>query len=91
MAGFNKAKRADVWIKMLEIGPSGSGKSVGALRVGTGLAKKCNSGLAYIGTEGSRDLYYADKYDYDLLQMNGRRSTTFMIRCPEILSRTGES
>ena len=69
MAGFVKAKREQVWIKAILVGPSGCGKSVGALRVATGLAKKCDSRVAYIGTEGSRDLYYASNYDYDLLQI----------------------
>ena len=69
MAGFVKAKREQVWIKAILVGPSGCGKSVGALRVGSGLAKKCDSRVAYIGTEGSRDLYYASNYDYDLLQI----------------------
>lgn len=69
MAGFVKAKREQVWVKAILVGPSGCGKSVGALRVATGLAKKCDSRVAYIGTEGSRDLYYASTYDYDLLQI----------------------
>lgn len=69
MAGFIKAKRQMVWTKMLLTGASGSGKSMGAIRVATGLAEKCDSRIAYIGTEGSRDLYYSDKYDYDLLQI----------------------
>lgn len=66
---FVKAVRELVWLKILMAGPSGCGKSKSALRVAEGLAKKCNSGIAYIGTEGSRDLYYADDHDYDLLQL----------------------
>ena len=69
MAGFVKAVREKVWLKILMAGPSGCGKSKSALRVAEGLAKKCNSSIAYIGTEGSRDLYYADDHDYDLLQL----------------------
>ena len=69
MAGFVTAKRKQVWTKTLLTGPSGSGKSVGALRVATGLANKCGSRVAYIGTEGSRDLYYSDRWEYDLLQI----------------------
>lgn len=69
MAGFKRAKREQVWVKMLLEGASGSGKSKSALRVATGLAKECGSEIAYIGTEGSRDLYYSDEYQYDLLQL----------------------
>ena len=40
-----------------------------ALKMATGIAKKCNSGIAYIGTEGSRNKYYANEFDYDLLEL----------------------
>ena len=66
---FKKAKREQVWVKVLLTGPSGCGKSMSALRMATGLAKKCGSDIAYIGTEGSRDLYYSDKFTYDILQI----------------------
>ena len=69
MAGFKKAKREQVWIKCLITGPSGSGKSYSALRVAKGIAEECKSDIAYVGTEGSRDLYYSDEFDYDLLQI----------------------
>ena len=49
--GFQKAKREQVWLKVLLSGASGSGKSYSALKMATGIAKKCNSGIAYIGTE----------------------------------------
>lgn len=67
--GFQKAKREQVWLKVLLSGASGSGKSYSALKVATGIAKKCNSGIAYIGTEGSRNKYYANEFDYDLLEL----------------------
>lgn len=67
--GFQKAKREQVWLKVLLSGASGSGKSYSALKIATGLAKQCNSGIAYIGTEGSRNKYYSDEFDYDLLEL----------------------
>lgn len=39
------------------------------LKMATGIAKKCNSGIAYIGTEGSRNKYYANEFSYDLLEL----------------------
>lgn len=69
MAGFQKAKREQVWIKVLLSGASGSGKSYSALRMATGIAKSCKSKIAYIGTEGSRNKYYADEFEYDLLEL----------------------
>lgn len=67
---FQKAEREQVWLKVLLSGPSGSGKSYSALKLATGIAKRCKSKIAYIGTEGSRNKYYADKFDYDLLELD---------------------
>lgn len=73
--GFKKAKRDNIFAKVLTIAPSGGGKSYGSLRVAKGIvdALSKDSGqeerIAYIGTEGSRDKYYADEFDYDLLQL----------------------
>ena len=67
--GFEKAKREKVWIKALLTGPSGAGKSYSALRLATGIAKKCDSKIAYVGTEHSRDKYYANEFEYDLMQL----------------------
>ena len=69
LAGFQKAKREKIWLKVLLSGPSGCGKSYSALRIAKGIAKKCGSDIAYIGTEGSRNKYYADEFDYDLLEL----------------------
>lgn len=73
--GFKKAIRDDIFAKVLFISPSGGGKSFSALRVAKGMSKaleektgeECR--IAYIGTENSRDTYYADEFDYDLLQI----------------------
>ncbi len=67
--GFQKAKREQVWLKVLLSGASGCGKSYSALKLATGIAKKCNSEIAYIGTEGSRNKYYANEFNYDLLEL----------------------
>lgn len=67
--GFQKAKREQVWLKVLLSGASGSGKSYSALKLATGIASQCGSGIAFIGTEGSRNKYYADEFDYDLLEL----------------------
>lgn len=67
--GFQKAKREQVWLKVLLSGASGCGKSYSALKLAKGIAGKCESSIAYIGTEGSRNKYYADEFDYDLLEL----------------------
>ncbi len=69
--GFKKAVREKVWLKISMTGTSGSGKTTSALRLATGLAKKCNSDIAFISSEGSRTLYNADKFNYDVLELDG--------------------
>lgn len=63
---FIKAVRALVWLKIQLVGTSGSGKTTSALLIAKGLAKKMNSRIAFISTEKSRTLYNADKFDYDV-------------------------
>ena len=81
MASFVKAVREKVYSKTLLTGPSGSGKSMCALELATGLYRKTGgpgSGIAYIGTEGDRDKLYAGvkskhgdyTFEYDLLQLS---------------------
>lgn len=67
---FVKAERKKVWLRISLGGTSGSGKSYSGLRVATGIAKKCNSRIAFISTEKSRTLYYADQFDYDVLELD---------------------
>ena len=73
--GFKKAIREDIWVKACVIAPSGGGKSFSSLRMASGLAKKLSEKtgneerIAYIGTERSRDKYYANEFDYDLDQV----------------------
>lgn len=75
---FVKAVREKVYLKVLLTGASGSGKSQSALELATGIAKKCGSDIAYIGTEGDRDKLYAQckskhgdyTFEYDLLQLS---------------------
>lgn len=65
---FQKAKREQLWAKIMLAGPSGSGKSYSALRMAKGLAEKCGSRVAAIDTENGRIRYYADEFDFDDIQ-----------------------
>ncbi len=76
---FKKATRQKVHAKILLSGPSGAGKSQSACELATGILRGCGgSGIAYIGTEGDRDLLYAQmksehgdySFEYDLCQLD---------------------
>lgn len=67
---FQKAKREQVWTKLLLAGPSGSGKTYTALRLAKGIANKAGGRVAAIDTENGRIRYYADEFDFDDLQLD---------------------
>ena len=69
MAGFQKAKREKIWLKVLMAGSSGSGKTFSALRVAKGIAQKADGKVASIDTENGRIRYYANEFDFDDLQL----------------------
>ena len=67
--GFQKAKRAQIWLKVLLAGPSGSGKTFSALRLAKGIADAAGGRVAAIDTENGRIRYYANEFDFDDLQL----------------------
>lgn len=62
---FKKAARTKARLRMALIGPSGSGKTYSALELATGLGGR----IALIDTERGSGELYADKFDYDTLQL----------------------
>lgn len=63
---FKKAERAKVRLKVLLTGPSGAGKTKGALYLAQGL----NAGpVAAIDSENDRMLYYAEEFDFAHLSL----------------------
>lgn len=66
---FQKAKREQIWAKVLLNSPSGGGKTYSALRLATGMAQKCGSRVAAIDTENGRIRYYANEFDFDDMQL----------------------
>ena len=69
MAGFQKAKKEKIFLKVLLAGASGSGKSFSALRLATGIVNKTGGRIAAIDTEAGRIRYYANEFDFDDLQL----------------------
>lgn len=67
---FQKAKKEQIWAKILLNSPSGGGKTYSALRLATGIARKCGSRVAAIDTENKRIRYYANEFDFDDMQLD---------------------
>lgn len=67
---FQKATREKLYVKALLFGSSGSGKTYSALRLATGIYNKCGgTGIAVIDTESGRSRYYADEFNFDVLEL----------------------
>lgn len=68
---FQKAKKEKIYVKALLFGSSGSGKTYSALKLATGIYKKCGgTGIAVIDTEAGRSKYYANEFDFDILELS---------------------
>lgn len=78
MAGFviKKAKRERIYTKIALMAPSGGGKTYSSLRLATGMAEEIEketgepAKILMINTEQSRGYYYANEFNYDVLDMN---------------------
>lgn len=67
---FQKAKRQQIWLKILLAGASGSGKTYSAMRLAKGISQKSGGKVAAIDTENGRIRYYAGEFDFDDLQLS---------------------
>ena len=95
MKGFQKAVRENIWVKTLSIAPSGGGKTFSNLRLATGFAKELskNTGkeerIAYIDTESRRSTYYADQFDFDILEINAPFTPEKYIEAIDVAIKSG--
>ena len=70
-----KAKREKIYTKIALMAPSGGGKTYGALRLAKGMAEEIKSEtgkdakILMANTEAKRGYYYADEFDYDIVDM----------------------
>ncbi len=76
MSRIKRAKREAIYTKVLMGGCSGSGKTYSALRMATGMAEELTKitgkeqRICFIDSENRRSCYYADKFDYDILELD---------------------
>lgn len=76
MFQIKKAKREKISVKVALMAPSGGGKTYGALRLATGMAKEIEketgkkAKILMGNTEQKRGYYYADEFDYDIVDID---------------------
>lgn len=68
MMAFTKATKAKAKLRMAITGPSGAGKTMTALRIASGLGGK----IAVIDSEHLSASKYADRFDFDTCDLNGK-------------------
>ena len=71
-----KAKREKIYVKLALMAPSGGGKTYGGLRLATGMAEELkketgkDAKILLANTEGKRGYYYADEFNYDIVDID---------------------
>lgn len=71
-----KAKREKIFVKIALMAPSGGGKTYGSLRLATGMADEIEKttgkrpSILLGNTEQKRGYYYADEFDYDIVDID---------------------
>lgn len=71
-----KAKREKIYVKLALLASSGGGKTYGSLRLATGMAEEIEketgkkAKILMGNTESKRGLYYADEFDYDIVDID---------------------
>ena len=71
-----KAKREKIYPKIALMAPSGGGKTYGGLRLATGMVEEIEketgkkAKILLANTEGKRGYYYADEFDYDIVDID---------------------
>src|SRR3989304_8153906 len=71
---FTKATKAQSNLRLAIFGPSGSGKTYTGLRIATGLGGK----IAVIDTERGSASKYADRFDFDVLELPNKDINTYV-------------
>lgn len=80
-----KAKREQVYTKLALMSPSGGGKTYSALKVATGMAQEIENitgkkaKILMGNTEGSRGRYYANEFEYDIVDLEAPYSPELYI------------
>lgn len=85
---FVKAVKHQEPVRMAIIGPSNSGKTYTALRVGSAMAKELDSRVAFIDTEHGSAKKYADVFDFDVIELTDYKPQNY-VECINAAAKEG--
>lgn len=71
---FTKATKEKAKLRLAVFGPSGSGKTFTSLRIASGISDK----IAFIDTERGSASKYADRFDFDVLELVDRKLDNYI-------------
>jgi hypothetical protein len=83
---FVKAECKNVFIKLGIYGISGSGKTWTSLAIAKGIAKRCGSRIAVIDTENHSAERYADRFDFDVNNLDEKSAKGYMAAMQEAVA-----
>lgn len=92
---IKKAKREKIFVKVALMAPSGGGKTYSALRMATGMLREIEKetgkkGKILMGnTESKRGLYYADEFDYDIVDITAPHNPEKYVELIELAIKEG--
>lgn len=86
---FKKAEKRKSYLRLAITAPSGGGKTFTALRVASGIAEKIGSRIAFIDTEHGSASLYADKFDFDVLELQKPFTTAKYIEAMKSATQAG--
>lgn len=75
---FTKATRSRSLLRLAMFGPSGSGKTYSSLAVASGMAEAIGSRVAVVDTERGSASKYADRFDFDVLELDDPRPDAYV-------------
>lgn len=86
---FKKAEKNKTLMRMCIIAPSGAGKTYSMLSIGSGIAKNINSRLAIINAGPNSGEFYADKFDFDIINIPAPYNPANFIEALQIANNKG--
>ena len=92
---IKKAKREKIYVKIALMAPSGGGKTYGSLRLATGMAEELkkqtgkDSKILLANTEQKRGYYYANEFDYDIIDIEAPHNPEKYVELIELATSEG--
>ena len=86
---IRKATKSQSKLRMAMFGPSGAGKTMSSLRIAAGLLDGTESRIGLIDTERGSASKYSDRFDFDVIELDGRKDVETVIGAIKAFAEAG--